>query len=178
MLKVINGGKMSTKGSKFSACVDLYANETICIGVGETKIVGLGVAIDMDYIVTLSDEHYPNYCLDEFLKSHYFQLMLRSSLGKKGLIIPNGVGIIDIDYKDEIKMIIHNPIAYVFNEENPDLSLKTYSYSDREGLIIESYEIKKGERIAQIMLKRHETYIMGINTDDERNGGFGSTGER
>jgi hypothetical protein len=50
MLKTINGGKMPTKGSKYSACVDLYANEDVCIGAGETKIVGLGVCIDIDSI--------------------------------------------------------------------------------------------------------------------------------
>lgn len=39
------------------------------------------------------------------------------------------------------------------------------------------YEINKGDKIAQIMLKEHKTYLMGINTEEERNGGFGSTGE-
>ena len=187
--KVTEDAILPTRGSKYSACVDVYANEDVTIGAGETKLVGLGIAIDeidkncfiLNYIekqhnlVNVDDE---KYFLDNFKKSHYIQLMLRSSLSKKGLILPNGVGVIDLDFEDEIKMIIHNPIAYVFNEENADLSLKTYSYSDREDLIIESFEIKKGDRIGQIALLENKSYLFGIDTEEVRDGGFGSTGER
>jgi dUTP pyrophosphatase len=91
--------------------------------------------------------------------------MLRSSLGKKGLILPNGVGIIDLDYKDEIKMIIHNPIqgnVIIF----PDTEIKYH----------EMYSIKKGDKIAQITLLEHKAQMFGIETENERSGGFGSTG--
>jgi len=181
MFKVLENGKAPTRGSKYSACVDLYASEDKVIGSGDTELVGLGVAIDLEKLRrTLKEDDFHFYAnhVDSFKNSHYLQLMLRSSLGKKGLILPNGVGVIDLDYKDEIKMIIHNPIAYVFNEENADLSLKTYSYSDREDLIIESFEIKKGDRIGQIALLEHKSYLFGIESEDERNGGFGSTDKK
>ncbi len=29
-----------------------------------------------------------------------------------------------------------------------------------------------------IMFKEHETYLIGIETDNERDGGFGSTGDK
>jgi len=187
MFKILTSGCEPTRGSEFSACVDVYASEDVTIEAGATKLIGLGICIDESYIfeniidksiasLGLTDQEIVEFNrVDEFKKSHYLQLMLRSSLGKKGLILPNGVGVIDLDYKDEIKMIIHNPIAYIFNEENEDLSLKTYSYSDREDLIIESFEIKKGDRIGQITLLEHKSFLFGIETTATRTGGFGST---
>ena len=115
MFKTLTDGCEPTRGSKFSACVDLYASESIIIGAGETELVGLGIAIDIDFNwINRKFNHFADEKKEEykewFSSSHYLQLMLRSSLGKKGLILPNGVGVIDMDYKDEIKMIIHNPI--------------------------------------------------------------------
>ena len=46
MFKVLTKGCEPTRGSKYSACVDLYASEEVVIGAGETKLVGLGVVID------------------------------------------------------------------------------------------------------------------------------------
>ena len=106
---------------------------------------------------------------DEFLSSHYLQLMLRSSLAKKGLIIANGVGVIDLDYKDEIKIAIHNPIT----EQNfiqDDNAYITDPFEHTE------YKIKKGDRIAQITLLEHRSHLFCIESDEERKGGFGSTG--
>ena len=51
----------------------------------------------------------------------------------------------------EIKIIIHN-----------------FSYGG-------NFKIKKGDKIAQILLKEHKTYLFGIESDKERLGGFGST---
>ena len=181
MFKILTSGCEPTRGSEFSACVDVYASEDVSIEAGATKLIGLGISIDLDGLLSkvIPSSNVPReWYKDEvkrFLNSHYLQLMLRSSLGKKGLILPNGVGVIDLDYKDEIKMIIHNPVAYVFNEENEDLSLKTYSYTDREDLVAESFEIKKGDRIGQITLLEHKSFLFGINTDTTRTGGFGST---
>ena len=176
MFKVLKNGKMPTRGSKYSACVDLYASEDVVICAGETKLIGLGVCIDenglkkasdrtlenlfgqtIDCIVGTIDEDEDLVYFDSFMDSHYLQLMLRSSLGKKGLILPNGVGVIDLDYKDEIKMIIHNPISNVF---------------------VENYEIKKGDKIGQIALLEHQSYLFGIESDVKRDGGFGSSGSR
>jgi len=48
MLKTINNGKLPTRGSEYSAFVDLYANEDVIIGAGGTVMIGLGVCIDFD----------------------------------------------------------------------------------------------------------------------------------
>lgn len=206
MLKVLNEACTPTKGSKFSACIDLRASEDVVIGAGETKMIGLGVCIDEEFIHSFidkycghpydlrgsfsQDEKYNEHCEDMhtrnfnwFLEKHYLQLMLRSSLGKKGLILPNGVGIIDLDYRDEIKMIIHNPmskgsvantaISWV-NRLVSELGLDwNFSYEKEE-----DFEIKKGDRIAQITLLEHKVNLFGIDTEEERKSGFGSTGTR
>lgn len=159
MLKVINGGKEPTKGSKYSACVDLYANEDVTIGAGETKIIPLGVCLDED--------NFPIYVANNKHKL-YLQLEPRSSLRAKGLIADTGI--IDIDFKNEIGIIIHNP----FKDEDcvrHHLNLIGENHINRY-----SYKINKGDRIAQIMLCEHKTWLMEINSDNERIGGYGSTG--
>jgi len=178
MFKVLVKGCEPTRGTKYSACVDLYASEDVVIGAGEIKLVGLGVCIDLvDMMPIIFNEF--DWCtggeqdsLTWFTKRHYLQLMLRSSLGKKGLILPNGVGIIDLDYEDEIKMIIHNPI-------NPfEINRKIMNVSGNFEKHIESdivFHIKKGDKIAQITLLEHKSYLLGYETDKERDGGFGST---
>jgi len=171
MFKTINDGKLPTRGSKYSACVDLYASEDVVICAGETVMLGLGVCIDLEPMHTTAklSAGYTDDDLDIFKKSHYLQLMLRSSLGKKGLIIPNGVGVIDLDYEDEIKVLIHNPLKLKWWNEKNEGYLFPKVKSDT------SYSIKKGDRIAQITLLEHKSYLFGIDIDTTRNGGFGST---
>ena len=177
MFKTLIDGCEPTRGSKFSACVDLYASEDMVIGAGETKLVGLGVAIDFDeakYLAFNMDDYgiYGDLCdsekVEHFLSSHYLQLMLRSSLSKK-LVIGNGVGVIDLDYKDEIKIRLHNPLEISFERSE-----------DSSGYVecANHFKIKKGDRIAQITLIEHKSYLFGIDSEDERTGGFGSTDKK
>ena len=46
MLKTITKGCEPTKGSMYSAAVDLYAAEDVVVGAGESAKVPLGVCID------------------------------------------------------------------------------------------------------------------------------------
>jgi len=193
MFKVLTEGCEPTRGSKYSACVDLYAREDVVIGAGETKLVGLGVCIDLsnireNLVVEIKDEHdellgspvettYDYQGYEEFLSSHYLQLMLRSSLSKH-LIIANGVGVIDLDYEDEIKIRLHNPlnenviIRYI-NQLLDKLGFNE-AYCNKIGSA-DQY-INKGDKIAQITLLEHKGYLFLIESDEKRSGGFGSTG--
>ena len=138
MFKVVNGGIYPTRGSKYSAAVDLYASEDVTILAGYSNLIGLGVCL------TELDE--------SFKRSSYLQLMVRSGLSEH-LMMANGVGIVDLDYEDEIKIRLYNP-SIEFD-----------------------YFVAKGQKIAQIMLMEHKSYMFGIESDVERCGGFGSTGE-
>ena len=84
------------------------------------------------------------------------QMRSRSGLAaKKGIQVLNSPGTIDSGYRDEVKVILIN-----------------------HGLW--AYKVKKGDRIAQLVIKPmtqaklEEVYE--LNKDDDRGGGFGSTG--
>jgi dUTP pyrophosphatase len=87
------------------------------------------------------------------------QVRARSSLGKKGLILPHSIGTIDSDYRGELFVLM------------------TWIGKD------ESYKIIEGERIAQLLISPiPEVYFTEVNIENlgktERgNGGFGSTGK-
>lgn len=67
-------------------------------------------------------------------------------------MVLNGVGVIDQDYKDEIKVM----------------------YMNMSG---KKQTINKGERIAQLVPMRFVPFIFDAN-DSERKGGFGSSNEQ
>ncbi len=193
MFKILDEMCTPTMGSKFSAAVDLYAREDVIIGAGETKMIPLGVCIDisklsMDYLLTLGEDDSRELIkkTNKFKSSHYLQLEPRSSLRAKGL--QAGTGVIDMDFKQEIQLILSNPIQYIdtvidIDEDDEYNLVIDYlgSPSPREdGIKVKyssAFKINKGDKIAQIMLKEHKTYLMGISTEEERKGGFGSTGK-
>lgn len=85
---------------------------------------------------------------------YYGQLTLRSSAGKKGLIIPNGIGIIDSGYRGNLKLLV--------------------------AAIAEPVLVTAGERICQLSILPLPSVVVetGIVDDDtdRGSGGFGSTG--
>lgn len=121
-----------------SAGADLYAAETVTIESGQVILVGTGFSLtELGYI---SDHDL------------VFMLCNRSSIAfKKQLMICNGVGVIDLDYKDEIKAMFIN-------------------MSDKP------QTINKGERIAQLVPMRYVSGVFEVE-DKERDGGIGSTDE-
>ncbi len=189
MFKVVKGGKTPTKGSEFSACVDLYSREDIILSPSETALIPLGISLDLSKLWELKRSSFNTEKeLDEwilkFKKTHYIQLMLRSSLSKK-LIIANGVGIIDIDYKDEIMIRVHNPMSAFFALEMMHEKAMTIVSPEREiekssNQIIQDYSvsIKKGDKVAQIAILSHQTDLFGVVSTEKRVGGFGSTGKK
>lgn len=84
-------------------------------------------------------------------------LNVRSSQGVKNhVMLANTCGWIESDYFG--------------NEDNDgNIGFCLYNYGDKP------YEIKKGDKIGQGMLIHFDTFENG-NTDEERVGGFGSTG--
>ena len=86
-------------------------------------------------------------------------LHVRSSIGiKKGLMLSNITGVIDADYYS--------------NESNDgNIGIALYNYSDK------IVELKKGERICQGVFMPFLVADNG-NTENERTGGFGSTGTK
>lgn len=168
MFKSINRGLLPQRATRYSCGFDVFANEDVVIGAGETKLIGLGIALDDDTIRVLANglNVWHGMELHE-VNDMYFALHIRSSLRAKGLT-SLGTGIIDMDYRDEIKMVIHNPFTGFDDDANPT-----------GGTGWSSYEIKRGDKIGQIILCRHEGYLLPseYTKDEERMGGFGSTGK-
>ena len=182
MFKVLDEVCTPQRATKYSAYVDLFAKEDITIGAGETRIVPLGIKIDLE---GLEAKYLPNYRKDDtdfsiklfnnFMKSHYLEVALRSSLAVKGLIIANGIGIIDLDYPDEIGLIIYNPFSIRnCNLSDTNFGIGNISYAGANFDFI----IKKGDKVAQCTLKEHKSYLMGYESDVTRTGGFGSSGTK
>lgn len=123
-----------------SAGFDFYASENITIASKEIAKIPTGLIISTP-------------------SGYFLAIINRSSTPqKKGLSMPNGVGVIDSDYcgeTDEIKVLMYN-------------------FTDQPVLI------EKGERIAQGLFLKvdqgewEETETMNANS----RGGFGSTGEK
>ena len=185
MFTILKGGVAPKIKTEFSSSADLCSRGDITIGAGETKIIPLGVKIDLEEIKNICFEEYKSFmkiqdpkngftttqfqeAYNIFLKSNFFELKIRSSGStKKGLIIANGTGEIDLDYPDEVGLIVHNPIkaqdlVKFVNEKEP----------------LPSITIKAGDPIAQIKLMPHKNYLMPnkYRSTDKRVGGFGSTG--
>lgn len=141
--KLKENAQIPTYGTDYAAGADLYAciDETVSIGPGETVMIGTGVAIE--------------------IPDGYAGLVFaRSGLScKKGLAPANKVGVIDSDYRGEIKVALHN-----------------------HNISGEAVEIPNGERIAQISIVPYlkaEFEEVGELTETKRGEkGFGSTGNR
>lgn len=184
MFKTVNGGQLPIRATQFSAFVDLFANKDVIIKAGATEMIPLGICLDMEAFDEIifkqmqlnlePGEIRPMTDFDKFkhqaMSINYIEVAMRSSLASKhGLIIANGSGKIDMDYPGEFGIIIHNPISTEdLCEHEPGLNLVEMS----------NYTIKKGDRIAQMSMFEHKSAMFGIESEEERTGGFGSTGER
>ncbi len=129
-----------TQGSKSAAGWDLRALEDTTVSRGtSTKIrTGLAVAIPEGW---------------------EGQIRSRSSLGAKGMIMPNGIGTIDSDYRGEL-MVLATWIG-----EGDEINLS------------------KGERIAQMLISPvplttfREVSFDDLSKTERGKGGFGSSGK-
>ena len=131
---------LPTYGSMEAAGADLYAclEETVTIAPGETAWIPTGIALEV-----------PKGCAG--------LVYARSSMGvKRGLAPANKVGVIDSDYRGEIRVVLlnHGKTAQI---------------------------VENGERIAQFLITPVLTpayvEVDELSNTDRGTGGFGSTGK-
>lgn len=135
------GAAIPTRGSEQAAGYDLYAwglyGECAVIQPHETRMIGTGIAIEIP---------------DGYFGGIYARSGLAS---KKGLRPANCTGVIDSDYRGEIKVALHN------DSEMPQM-------------------VSDGDRIAQLIIQpylpvRFET-VDSLDETERGEGGFGHTG--
>jgi dUTP pyrophosphatase len=121
------------------AGLDLSSSFSAVIGKGQIVPVNTGVTVAIPF----------GYC---------GLILPRSSMGKKGIIIPNSPGLIDSGYRGEIKVLLLN-------------------------LSGENYIVNSGDKIAQLVIMQHERVVpnqkeeLPTSEDGRGVGGFGSSGK-
>jgi dUTP pyrophosphatase len=128
-----------------AACYDLFASDTICIDDMRTfKVIGTGIAIELP----------PGYV---------GLVCSRSGLASKhGIFVLNAPGVIDEDYRGELKVILGR-LPYT-----PQWPSETYTL------------VEPGMRIAQLMIMPVThlpvVEVTDLSTTARGEGGLGSTG--
>lgn len=135
--RFMNGVLLPKMGSAYAAGMDFYQPESVVIEPHQTQYVTLGLAMEIP-------------------KGFMLMLAPRSSMSKTPLVIPNSFGVIDADYRGEIKGIFKN-------------------ISDN------AYLIQKGDRLLQgilVPVGALKLLEVGELTETARGaGGIGSTGK-
>lgn len=152
--------KLPNRGSEYAAGYDLYADEDAEIEPGQTKLISTGIAVEIP-------------------EGYFGGIYARSGLAtKQGLRPANCVGVIDSDYRNEIKVSLHNDNSNVSSE------LKQINSTTCEQILSYNYEstktIHKGDRIAQLVIQKFEPIcfveVPDLDMSTDRGGGFGHTG--
>lgn len=129
-----------TYGSEYAAGLDLYAFGEYNIPSKTRRVISTGICIEW-------------FGLDA--KNYYMRIAPRSGLSVKNCI-DIGAGVIDYDYRGEIK------VCFINNSDD-------------------EYTIKHGDRIAQCILEKISRFtsiniVEELDTTDRGVNGFGSTG--
>lgn len=138
--KLDKNAKIPVYGSEYAAGADLYAclGEEVKIPAGETVVIPTGIALELPV-------------------GFAGLIYARSGLAtKQGLAPANKVGVVDCDYRGEVKVALHNHS----NEERT---------------------VAPGDRIAQLVITPYITAVFEERAELSETvrgaGGFGSTGK-
>ena len=129
--------KMPVRATKYSVCYDMYSPIDEIVNPGETKLIFTNVKA---------------YCNHD----EGFMLATTSGMGKRGIILAQGVGIIESDYADNESN--YGNIGFMLHNHGKDV-----------------YSIKKGDKIGQLFFFKYLTVDDEIEPTEVRKGGFGST---
>jgi dUTP pyrophosphatase len=145
IVKLNQEAKMPLRATAGSAGFDLYAhvgdtNSTVFIAPHESALIGTGISLEID-------------------EGHFGLLCPRSGLAMKfGITLLNGPGVVDADYRGEIKCLLINLSSSVF-------------------------EVSNGMRIAQLIIMKYENQVVlndigvqHISHTERGERGFGSSG--
>jgi dUTP pyrophosphatase len=135
VLRLSTHAKLPIRSSAGAAGYDLSASENICIYPGKRSLVSTGLALKLPPGV-------------------YGRIAPRSGTAvKNGINV--GAGVIDADYRGEVKVLLFNHGEVQFH-------------------------VNVGDRIAQLICEKYEApevlLVTSLDDTDRGEGGFGSTG--
>lgn len=136
--KLVDSAKIPSKSTEGAACYDMISTEEVKLYPGNIAAVSTGLSVEVP-------------------EGFVMQIFIRSGMAKEGIALANGVGVIDSDYRGEVKILLAN-IGY-------------------DGC----WHIKPGMKIAQCSFEKLYP-VDWIEVDELRptgrnTGGFGSTGK-
>ena len=151
--------KMPAYAHLTDAGMDVFATEEITINPGETKLIPLGIKVALPI---------------------GYELQVRPKSGrslKSKLRVANTPGTIDAGYRDEIGVIVDNIDPYIKHAEM-DENGRLYNVEFGS-----SITIGKGEKFVQLVLSEvPKAVFYEVETvagmGEDRQGGFGSTGDK
>ena len=129
--------KKPYRATKYAVCYDCFSPIDIDIEAQSTELVFI---------------NFKAYCNHD----EGYILASTSGLGKKGIILANGIGIIESDYADNES-----------NDGNIGFLLHNLNKT--------TYHIRKGDKIGQIFFFKFLTVDDDVESTVVRKGGFGST---
>jgi dUTP pyrophosphatase len=120
-----------------AAAFDLYARVEATIPAGTVKRVPLNIALQLP-------------------KNHFALMSARSSLHKKNLLMANGIGIGDFDYRGD----------------DDEYQAALYNFGKK------AVTVERGERVVQMIILEREPvkFTEKPQFETKNRGGFGSTG--
>jgi dUTP pyrophosphatase len=130
---------LPTRGSRYAAGLDLYACETVCVPTGSLDITGSLVSTGISMVIP---------------HGYYGRIAPRSGMSVKyGLIV--NAGVIDSDYRGEIKILFNN-------------------FTKMDVII------QRGDKVAQIIIEKIALLdvqeVEDLEDTERGSNGFGSTG--
>ena len=148
--------RLPERSTRFSAGYDFFAYQDIVIPPSFYDIRDMKFNLESEHKWDIRPFLVKTGVKAHMLENEVLYLYNRSSNPKKGLILANGVGVVDSDYYNNLS-----------NEgENGFLFYNIFPYN---------VTIKKGDKLGQGVFQK---FLLADNdlTDEERVGGFGSTG--
>ena len=132
---MVDNAQLPKKGSSLSAGYDLYSSEEITVKAKNKALISTGISLAIP-------------------EGYYGRVAPRSGLACKNFI-DVGAGVIDADYRGEVKVLLFN-----FAEED--------------------FKVKVGDRIAQLIIEQigltDLVEVEDLEETERKDGGFGSTG--
>lgn len=169
-IQLEDGAVAPTYAHDTDAGMDICANEDVILAPGETKLIHTGIHMVIP-------------------EGYEVQIRPRSGLSlNTPLRVCNAPGTIDAGYRDEVCIIMQNTSERFYTDGIGKVKVMPNSEENHYDCSAKGnkkgwYEIKKGNRIAQMVLHEVPRMVLVACEDvtaigTNRNGGFGSTGTK